>query len=146
MIEEYAYPASDEQALRNRYVLELAHPHLGAIKTLDFPIFMSDSPAQLRGLAPCVGQHSGKVLHETRRGEMAAMGEVPFGRYYGGVDSTPLFVLLAGAYAERTGDDALIELLWPALRNAIDKPFAEKLLHTHHGEGYRLAAPGHDAT
>jgi DNA-binding response OmpR family regulator len=27
-----------------------------------------------------------------------------------------------------------------ALRNAIDKPFPRKLLHTHHGEGYRLAA------
>ena len=35
---------------------------------------------------------------------MAALGEVPFGRYYGSVDSTPLFVLLAGAYYERTGD------------------------------------------
>jgi DNA-binding response OmpR family regulator len=27
-----------------------------------------------------------------------------------------------------------------ALRNAVDKPFPRKLLHTHHGEGYRLAA------
>ena len=34
-------------------------------------------------------------------------GELPFGRYYGGVDTTPLFVMLAGAYAERTGDMAL---------------------------------------
>jgi len=33
-----------------------------------------------------------------------------------------------------------------ALRNAIDKPFNEKLLHTHHGEGYRLAALEPDAT
>ena len=31
-------------------------------------------------------------------------GEVPFGRYYGSVDATPLFVLLAGAYYDRTGD------------------------------------------
>ena len=46
----------------------------------------------------------GKILHETRRGEMAALGEIPFGRYYGSVDSTPLFVLLAGAYYERTAD------------------------------------------
>ena len=36
----------------------------------------------------------GKILHETRGGEMAALGEVPFGRYYGSVDSTPLFVML----------------------------------------------------
>ena len=46
----------------------------------------------------------GKILHEMRGGEMAALGEVPFGRYYGSVDATPLFVLLAGAYCERTGD------------------------------------------
>ena len=55
-------------------------------------------------------------MHETRRGEMAALGEVPFGRYYGGVDTTPLFVALAGAYAQRTGDLALIDQLWPALK------------------------------
>jgi len=60
----------------------------------------------------------GKIMHETRRGEMAVLGEVPFGRYYGGVDTTPLFVALAGAYAERTCDTALIERLWPALERA----------------------------
>ena len=53
----------------------------------------------------------GKIMHETRRGEMAALGEVPFGRYYGGVDTTPLFVALAGAYAERTGDYAQLDQL-----------------------------------
>ena len=61
----------------------------------------------------------GKIMHETRRGEMAALGEVPFGRYYGGVDTTPLFVALAGAYAERTGDMALIDQLWPNLEKAL---------------------------
>lgn len=60
----------------------------------------------------------GKIMHETRKGEMPALGEVPFGRYYGGVDTTPLFVALAGAYAERTGDMALIDALWPALQAA----------------------------
>jgi glycogen debranching enzyme len=54
-----------------------------------------------------------KVLHETRNGEMAALGEMPFGRYYGSVDGTPLFVLLAGAYYERTGDRPFIDSLWP---------------------------------
>ena len=34
----------------------------------------------------------GKILHEVRHGEMAELGEVPFRRYYGSVDSTPLFV------------------------------------------------------
>jgi formyl-CoA transferase len=65
VIEDFAFPASDAQATRNRYVLELDHPHLGAIKTLGFPIFMSDSTAELRSMAPCVGQHTGAVLHET---------------------------------------------------------------------------------
>ena len=57
----------------------------------------------------------GKIMHETRRGEMAALGEVPFGLYYGGVDTTCLFVALAGAYARRTGDLDTIRRLWPNL-------------------------------
>jgi glycogen debranching enzyme len=57
----------------------------------------------------------GKIMHETRGGEMSALGEVPFGLYYGGVDTTCLFVALAGAYARRTGDLELIRKLWPNL-------------------------------
>ncbi len=57
----------------------------------------------------------GKIMHEMRRGEMANLREIPFGCYYGGVDTTPLFVMLAGAYRERTGDRALIEEIWPNL-------------------------------
>lgn len=62
----------------------------------------------------------GKIMHETRKGEMAAMRELPFGLYYGGVDTTPLFVMLAGAYARRTGDLAFVDELWPALLAATD--------------------------
>jgi len=61
----------------------------------------------------------GKILHEIRRGEMAALKEMPFGRYYGSVDATPLFVMLAGAYYEQTGDLDFIRALWPAVRAAI---------------------------
>jgi glycogen debranching enzyme len=57
----------------------------------------------------------GKIMHETRRGEMAALQEVPFGRYYGGVDTTPLFVMLAGAYESHTGDRTLVDRIWAAL-------------------------------
>ena len=60
----------------------------------------------------------GKIMHETRRGEMAALKEVPFGLYYGGVDTTPLYVALAGAYLKRTGDVDLIRTLWPNLKAA----------------------------
>jgi glycogen debranching enzyme len=61
----------------------------------------------------------GKILHETRDGEMAALGEIPFGRYYGSVDATPLFILLAGAYYERTGDRPFVEALWSHLESAL---------------------------
>lgn len=62
----------------------------------------------------------GKILHELREGEMAALGEVPFQRYYGTVDATPLFVILAGRYFERTGDLELIAQLWPHIERALD--------------------------
>jgi glycogen debranching enzyme len=61
----------------------------------------------------------GKIIHEMRRGEMAALGEVPFGCYYGTVDATPLFVMLAGAYWQRTADRLLIETLWPNVERAL---------------------------
>src|SRR4029453_19110352 len=58
----------------------------------------SDSADAKRAAEP------GKILHELRKGEMANLGEVPFGRYYGTVDATPLYVLLAGEYQKTTGD------------------------------------------
>jgi glycogen debranching enzyme len=60
----------------------------------------------------------GKILHETRGGEMAALGEIPFGRYYGSVDATPLLVFLAAAY-QRTADRGLVESLWPHVEAAL---------------------------
>lgn len=61
----------------------------------------------------------GKILHEMRGGEMASLHEVPFGLYYGSVDSTPLFVLLAGLYVERTGDVETLAALWPSVERAL---------------------------
>jgi len=61
----------------------------------------------------------GKIVHEIRNGEMAALKEIPFGKYYGTVDATPLFVLLAGAYYERTGDLRFIKDIWPNIHAAI---------------------------
>ena len=61
----------------------------------------------------------GKILHEMRRGEMAALKEVPFGRYYGSVDSTPLFIVLAGAYFLRTGDREFLARIWPNIQSAL---------------------------
>ncbi len=61
----------------------------------------------------------GKILHEMRGGEMAAMREVPFAHYYGSVDSTPLFLVLLGRYIERTGDMDTLRELWPAAEAAL---------------------------
>jgi glycogen debranching enzyme len=61
----------------------------------------------------------GKIFHETRKGELAALGEIPFGRYYGSIDSTPLFVVLAGAYYERTADAEFLARLWPHIERAL---------------------------
>jgi glycogen debranching enzyme len=61
----------------------------------------------------------GKILHETRKGEMAALREVPFDRYYGSVDATPLFVVLAGAYFETTQDVEFIKSIWPQINLAL---------------------------
>jgi glycogen debranching enzyme len=61
----------------------------------------------------------GKILHELRHGEMANLREVPFGRYYGSIDSTPLFLLLMGEYFRRTGDLETIRSLWPNAEAAL---------------------------
>lgn len=62
----------------------------------------------------------GKILHETRDGEMAHLNEVPFKQYYGSIDSTPLFVCLAGAYFERTGDLETITDIWENIEKAVN--------------------------
>ena len=62
----------------------------------------------------------GKILHEARRSEMARTREIPFGRYYGTVDATPLFVALAGAWYRRTGDLDFIRQIWPNILAALE--------------------------
>lgn len=68
---------------------------------------------------PVADAQPGKILHEMRGGEMAGLGEVPFSRYYGSVDATPLFVMLAAEYAERTGDLDTIRAIWPNIQAAL---------------------------
>src|SRR5580765_1860535 len=74
---------------------------------------------QAREVLPEQDAEIGKILHETRKGEMAALNEIPFGRYYGSIDATPLFIMLAGAYYERTGDQAFITQIWPNIELAL---------------------------
>jgi glycogen debranching enzyme len=74
---------------------------------------------QAREAAPPQDAEVGKIMHETRKGEMAALNEIPFGRYYGSIDATPLFIMLAGTYYERTGDRKFIEQIWPNIELAL---------------------------
>ncbi|HXZ84180.1 MAG TPA: glycogen debranching N-terminal domain-containing protein, partial [Myxococcota bacterium] len=69
---------------------------------------------------PEVDAEPGKILHEMRAGEMAALGEIPFGRYYGSVDATPLFLILAAEYHTRTGDLGLVREILPNLEAALE--------------------------
>jgi glycogen debranching enzyme len=62
----------------------------------------------------------GKILHETRKCELAMLGEVPFARYYGSIDSTPLFVALAGMYWQYTGDSTTLDAIWPNVKAALN--------------------------
>jgi glycogen debranching enzyme len=75
---------------------------------------------QATDIDPAADAEPGKILHEVRQGEMAELKEVPFKRYYGSVDSTPLFVFLAGAYLERTGDVGTIQKVEPQIRRALE--------------------------
>ncbi len=80
---------------------------------------------------------------------------MPFRRYYGSVDSTPLFIMLAGMYLERTGDVATLEAIWPNILAALDwldrygdadgDGFVEYGQHVHHGLVNQGWKDSHDA-
>ena len=87
---------------------------------------------------PLSDAQPGKILHEMRSGEMAALGEVPFALYYGSVDATPLFVLLAGLYAERTGD---LETLRVAVARGRGRPCLDRPPWRHRSRRLRRIFP-----
>jgi len=75
--------------------------------------------AQATGIEPQKDSEPGKILHETRTGEMARLGEVPYRRYYGSADATPLFLMLAAAYFARTGDIEFMRCIWVNIQMAL---------------------------
>ncbi|MFF7577200.1 glycogen debranching N-terminal domain-containing protein [Streptomyces sp. NPDC008061] len=65
------------------------------------------------------GEQPGRIVHEFRHGELAHFRQVPYGRYYGSVDATPLFLVLLDSYTQATGESALAARLEPHARAAI---------------------------
>lgn len=65
-------------------------------------------------------EEPGKIPHEYRTGEMTRAGEMPFGPYYGSIDSTPLFLILLSETFNWTGDEKLVQDLLPAAYAALD--------------------------
>jgi glycogen debranching enzyme len=74
---------------------------------------------QAKKLNPLQDAEPGKILHEMRSGEMAETGEIPFKLYYGSIDSTPLFIMLAGHYLKRTNDLDTIRSIWQNILEAL---------------------------
>src|SRR5258706_339988 len=74
---------------------------------------------QATSVEPESDAEPGKILHEMRKGEMARLGEVPFARYYGSLDATPLFVMLAGDDFPRPRDLDPIGQVYPHIKTAM---------------------------
>ncbi|MGA5273760.1 glycogen debranching N-terminal domain-containing protein [Streptomyces cellulosae] len=66
------------------------------------------------------GEQPGRIVHEVRKGELAHFKQIPYGRYYGTVDATPLFLVLLHAHHETTGDPTLAARLERHARRAVD--------------------------
>jgi glycogen debranching enzyme len=62
----------------------------------------------------------GKVLHELREGEPAALGETPFARYHGSADATPLWLCLLADHADWSGGLELFRELRPQVDAALE--------------------------
>lgn len=86
-------------------------------------------------------EEPGKIVHEIRVGELSLFGDVPYRRYYGTVDATPLFLVVLAHHRELAGDTIARELE-PAARAAVDWMRRDGGLTSHGYLVYRTDAPG----
>ncbi|MCZ4602633.1 aminotransferase [Streptomyces sp. Lzd4kr] len=87
---------------------------------------------------PSSGEQPGRIVHETRHGELAHFRQIPYGRYYGAVDATPLFLVLLHAHYETTGERALAVRLEQHARQAVDWMLTDGGIGKH---GYLVYQP-----
>ncbi len=64
-------------------------------------------------------EQPGRILHELREGELAALNRIPFGRYYGSVDATPLYLIALSEAYRWTGDATILERYRPTAENCL---------------------------
>jgi glycogen debranching enzyme len=83
-------------------------------------VLLYQANRQAKEVKPLQDAEPGKILHEVRTGEMAETGEIPFKLYYGSIDTTPLFIVLAGHYLKRTDDLVTIRSIWGNIQAALD--------------------------
>ncbi|MBX6351722.1 MAG: amylo-alpha-1,6-glucosidase [Thermoflavifilum sp.] len=109
----YAVPFGRD-SLITAYLCLSADPTLaaGTLRTM--------AAYQGKELNPERDEEPGKIMHELRRGEWARSGWVPFHPYYGSIDATPLFLILAAAYAEWTGDLDLVRSILPHVHRGFE--------------------------
>ncbi|MET4575754.1 CaiB/BaiF CoA transferase family protein [Ottowia thiooxydans] len=63
-VNDFAQALASDHAIERKMTMEMAHPGEGTIRSLGFPIKMSDTPQQLRYPPPLLGQHTQEILAE----------------------------------------------------------------------------------
>jgi glycogen debranching enzyme len=98
---------------------------LVGLQTLLLDLRLASSAVRM--LAASQGRHDsafreeqpGKIMHELRRGELAAIRSIPHSPYYGAIDATPLYLLLLSELTMWTGDLDFFEMMRPSVEAAL---------------------------
>lgn len=69
---------------------------------------------------PSIAAQIGKIFHERRGGESQESGQNPFENYYGGVDTTLLYIRTHLEHFKRTNDIEFLKQEWPHIEMAIN--------------------------